>query len=348
MNIAIPLSPATLKIVSDLDHFRGSWAGGKLIPTERLERLESTSTVQSIAASCRMAGIRVTETEVAALLDGDSVPFKEGPEVLGYAEAMARPFPAPGAPVAPDEVRRLHTMTMGVLDEDAPLTAWRTEPYHLEVFDAGGQAIGRVIQTLPPRLIDEKMAEITGDLEIDLQKGQNHPILVIGTFMLRFVAICPFSRGNGRVVHLMVRHLLLRAGYDYMPYASFERIFEEMREEYFEALDLSETRLWTDEADLSAWLTFYLRVLQKHKDRLAAKIDLEKRVLDFSPLQRRILETVREHGTVAAGLLLEATGANRNTLKDNLRRLVDKGVLERMGQRRGTRYRLATGDPPTL
>ena len=45
-----------------------------------------------------------------------------------------------------------------------------------------------------------------------------------------------------------------------------------------------------------------------------------------------------------AGLLIQATGANRNTLKDNLRRLVERGVLEKTGQRRGTRYRLATPD----
>ena len=68
------------------------------------------------------------------------------------------------------------------------------------------------------------------------------------------------------------------------------------------------------------------------------------RALDFSPLQRKIVETVREHGTVGAGLLIEATGANRNTLKDNLRRMVDRGVLERFGERRGARYKLATGE----
>ena len=53
---------------------------------------------------------------------------------------------------------------------------------------------------------------------------------------------------------------------------------------------------------------------------------------------------ISEHGVVDAGLLIQATGANRNTLKDNLRRLVERGLLEKSGQRRGTRYRLATVD----
>ena len=348
MSLKIPLSPATVKAVSALDHFRGAWADGSLIPTDRLQKLAETARVHSVAASCRMAGVRVSETEVSALLAGGAVPFKEGREVLGYAEALGRPFPARGPLVTTEEIRTLHAVTMGVLDEDAEPTPWRKDPYHLEVFDAEGRAVGRVFQTLPPRYIDRKMEEITSDLETGLRDGDNHPILVIGAFMLQFIAVCPFSRGNGRVAHLMTGHLLARAGYTYMPFSSLERILEEMRDAYFEALDAAETRLWTGDADIAPWIGFYLRVLQTHKDRLCAKIDIEKRVLDFSPLQRKILETVREHGTVAAGLLLEATGANRNTLKDNLRRLVDRGVLEKTGQRRGTRYRLAGAESPTV
>ena len=35
----------------------------------------------------------------------------------------------------------------------------------------------------------------------------------------------------------------------------------------------------------------------------------------------------------------------RRLVKDNLRRLVDRGMLERTGQRRGTRYRLGATEP---
>jgi len=99
--------------------------------------------------------------------------------------------------------------------------------------------------------------------------------------------------------------------------------------------------VWSGEANLQPWLEFFLTVLERHRVRVETKLALERDALDFPPLQRQILETVREHGTVNASLLLRATGANRNTLKDNLRRMVDRGVLERTGQKRGTRYRLA-------
>jgi Fic family protein len=140
-------------------------------------------------------------------------------------------------------------------------------------------------------------------------------------------------------------HLLRRAGYEHIPYVSLERILEEMREEYFDALDAAETRLWTGEADLEPWVSFYLRALERHGERLQSRIDQERRALEFSPLQHKILETVRAHGLVGAGVLLEATGASRNTLKDNLRRMVERGMLERLGERRGARYRIPAGIP---
>jgi predicted HTH transcriptional regulator len=69
---------------------------------------------------------------------------------------------------------------------------------------------------------------------------------------------------------------------------------------------------------------------------------LEARARELPPLQRAILDTIREHGTGAASLLMNATGANRNTLKDNLRRLVERGLLERIGSKRGTIYRISS------
>ena len=350
MNVKLPVSPEILRRVAQLDHFRGVWAGGSGLPAERLTQLREAARVQSVAASCRIAGIRVSDAEVGVLLSGGAVPVREGREVLGYAEALGRPFPARGPLLSTEEIRALHGVAMGAAGNPPPPGEWRREPYHLEFFDAEGRAVGRVLQTLPPRLLADKMEDIVTWLEPALRGKENHPVLIISTFMLLFIAASPFPRGNGRMAHLLTQQLLRRAGYDYMPYASFERVLEEMRWEYYEALDAAETRLWAGEADLVPWVTFFLNALEKHCERVRSKIDLERRALEFTPLQRKILETVREHGTVGASLFMEATGSNRNTLKDNLRRLVDRGVLERLGERRGARYRLVTGgsSPPAM
>jgi Fic family protein len=301
--------------------------------------------IQSAASSSRLAGIHATDAEVASLARGEATVLRDGAEILGYWEAIGRTFPE-GPLATSDEIRRLHAVVLGSRNNPAEPSPWREEPLHLEAFDREGRAMGRVFTTLPPRLVQEKLEELLTWLELELRTADQHPLFVIGTFMLAFLAASPLPRGNGRMARLLTVHLLARAGYAHVRYASFERVIEEMREEYYDAVDAGQTKLWTEEANLSPWLQFFLDALLRHRDRVAGKVDLERRALELSPLQRTILNTVREHGTASASLLLAATGSNRNTLKDNLRKLVDQQWIERIGQRRGTFYRMAGDEPP--
>ncbi len=346
MDVRIPINAEIVNHVAELDYFRGAWASGTLLPPDRLARLKEATRIQSVSASCRMSGIRVSDAEVAAVLRGETSPVREGVDILGYAEALARPFPAEGPIVSTEEIRRLHAVMLGAPGNPPVLSSWRDEPLHLEAFDADGKAVGRIFQTLPPRMIAGKTEDLATWLELELRSRDHHPLLVIASFVLAFLAASPFERGNARLGRLLAVHLLRRAGYTHLSYASFERVMEEMRDQYHDALDAAETRLWTGEADISPWLAFFLQALRRQTERVQAKVGLERQVLELSALQRTIVDTVREHGAVGAALLLAATGANRNTLKDNLRRLVQNGVLVRSGKLRGSLYRLATGEPP--
>lgn len=267
---------------------------------------------------------------------------------MGYAEAIGRTFPEDGPLVSTDAIRRLHAVLVSAPGNPPEASPWREMPLHVEAFDSNGRALGRIFQTLPPRHIPEKMDELTTWLELELRGRDHPPLLVIGTFVLVFLAASPFDHGNGRLGRALAVHLLRRAGYSHVTYASLERVLEEMRDEYHEALNVCETHLWTGEANLEPWLAMFLEAVRRQADRVAAKIGLERRSSEFTPLQRRIVETVREHGTARAALLMATLGTNRNTLKDNLRRLVDRSVLERIGKKRGSIYRLASGDPAPL
>src|SRR6185295_6798190 len=100
-----------------------------------------------------------------------------------------------------------------------------------------------------------------------------HPLLVIGTFILAVFTASPFSKGNVRMSCLLTSHLLRRAGYDYVPYSSLEREFEERREAFYEGFDFSSTKLWTGDANLAPWMSFFLDALVHHSERLATKMD---------------------------------------------------------------------------
>jgi Fic family protein len=342
----IPVSQKTLSIVSRIDRFRGDWSANPRVSPERLERMREAARIQSIGASCRLSGIHISDHEVAGILRKESIPLPDTQAVVGYDEAMNFNLDGPGL-LDTGILRRLNATVLGLGKDGQERPGgveccWRSQPSHCETFDGNGQATGRVIPILPARLIEENLEELLTWFELEMREGKRHPLPVIATFVLGLLAICPFEFGNGRTIRVLTDHLLLRAGYSYSSYASLENQMEDLREVYYSAFDQSQSGIWSGEADFSPWLDYFMELLDRHRSRVEAKVNLERDASELSPLQQSILDTVREHGTVDAGLLLKATGANRNTLKDNVRRLVTQGVLEKTGERRTTRYRLAS------
>jgi Fic family protein len=343
MELRLSATPEIVKLVARLDHVRGGWALDQNLPTERLQQLAGEMRMRSVASAARLAGLRLNDAQVREILDTPFdppwAPPAEASLVRAYARGLQGRFPAGGL-VSCDEIRRLHATVTGA-SEPSP---WREGPLHHEEF-LDGKATGRILHTLPPRFVPQRMEDLVSWLEIELRDGENHPLLVIAGFVLAFLAASPFEQGNARTARVMTVGLLRRAGYGHVDYASLDRVVEEARSGWYDGLGASATQLWAGGANTEPWLAFFLELLRRQADRAVEAISMERSVLEFSRLQRSILEAVREHGTVGAGLLMTRTGANRNTLKDNLRRLVEKGMLERTGSRRGTRYRLPAPAP---
>jgi Fic family protein len=326
--------------IAEIDRFQGAWAAHGGLSSDRAARIREASTILSVAASGRLSGIRLSDAEVAGLLSGESVPVRDSGLVLGYAAAMAQPLPSSQEVFAIEHLQQLHATMVG----ERTATAWRAEPLIREAFDDHGRAKGRTFSTLPTHLIETKVDDLLTWLEFELRTREQHPVLVIGTFILGLQAASPFPHSNARLSRLLISRLLDRAGYGYLPYASVESQIEDLRDVYHETFDRSHARFWKDQGNLEPWLEFFVDVLARHRQRVESKLTIERDAQSLPPLQQSILDAIREHGTVDAGLLLRATGANRNTLKDNLRRLVQRGVLEKSGERRGTRYRLSVPD----
>lgn len=85
----------------------------------------------------------------------------------------------------------------------------------------------------------------------------------------------------------------------------------------------------------------FLRSLQRQKQWLARKVERERILLwDLPELSVAILELARERRRVTVMDATRATGARRNTVKDHLRALTERGHLTLHGAGRGTWYGL--------
>lgn len=75
------------------------------------------------------------------------------------------------------------------------------------------------------------------------------PLLFIPMFVLDFLCIHPFDDGNGRLSRLLTLLLLYRAGYMIGMYISIEKLIEQTKMNYYEALEASSLGWYEGEND---------------------------------------------------------------------------------------------------
>ncbi len=88
------ITPEILRLVSEIDEFKGAWAAIGRISPERLTALRRVATIESIGSSTRIEGAKMSDKEAELLLAGlDVKAFAscDEEEVAGYAVRYAAP-----------------------------------------------------------------------------------------------------------------------------------------------------------------------------------------------------------------------------------------------------------------
>jgi len=345
----LAVTPDFVKLIAEIDEFKGRWQALENLSPERLKALRKVATVESVGSSTRIEGAKLSDAQVETLLtnlDKTSFASRDEQEVAGYAEAMDLVFEAfADLRLNENHLRQLHqTLLRHSHKDERHRGSYKTHDNHVVAFDADGNEIGIVFETTTPFDTPREMEELVAWTVKALDEEAYHPFLIIAVFIVAFLAIHPFQDGNGRLSRVLTTLLLLRAGYDYVPYASLESVIEENKDLYYKALRRTQTTLKGNKPDWVPWIGFFLRCLKKQKDNLMQRLEQESSTSDdessLPELSVRILALLREHERRNIAQLAEATSANRNTLKVRLRELVDSGKIKRHGKARATWYSL--------
>ncbi len=212
-------------------------------------------------------------------------------------------------------------------------------PNHVEAFDESGKSLGIVFETASPFETATQMQELIYWTSQQLEVKSLHPLLIIGIFIVTFLAIHPFQDGNGRLSRILTTFLLLKLGYIYVPYSSLESIIESNKESYYLALRRTQQSLKTSSYDFNPWLIFFLRSLQKQKFHLEQKVSHEKVLnLYLPPLSAKVLALLSKHGRLTIKDLENITKANCNTLKKHVSNLVKSNHITQHGKGKATWY----------
>lgn len=343
---SIQITPEILKLISEIDEFKGAWRALGTLAPERLSALRRVATIESIGSSTRIEGSKLTDREVERLLadlDIKSFAGRDEQEVAGYADAMETVFRSwQDIAITENHIKQLHRDLLAYSAKDERHRgAYKTLPNNVAAFDETGKQIGIVFETATPFDTPRLMTELIAWIGDARHEGKYHGLIIVAAFVVTFLAIHPFQDGNGRLSRILTTLLLLQAGYAYVPYSSLESIVEHNKEGYYLALRQTQQTIRTDKPDWQPWLVFFLRALQQQMQNLARKVEREKIVLSNLPeLSVQIVDYARGHGRVTIGGMAKLTGTSRNTLKEHFKSLVENGHLAIHGKTRGAWYTL--------
>jgi len=342
----LKISPQMLAMIAEIDEFKGAWTGFSSLQPERLKDLKRISTIESIGSSNRIEGNKLSDAEIEELLsriDKKTFKSRDEEEAAGYAELMNTIFDNFSViPLTENYIKQLHKILLQfTVKDERHRGEYKKLPNSIAAFDPDGKEIGILFETASPFDTPRFMEELLEWTRKNLDDPFFHPLIVIGIFIVHFLAIHPFQDGNGRLSRSLTAMLLLKKGYDYVPYSSIESIIEASKEGYYRALRRTQKNIWNGRADYDPWLSFFLTVMQKQKRHLESKIQTIKNDnKKLSRNQRAILELFNNISELDSSEISGKLGMNIETVKKNVKALVASGYLLKIGETKGTFYEL--------
>ena len=170
------------------------------------------------------------------------------------------------------------------------------------------------------------------------------PLILMCLFIFDFTCIHPFAGGNGRMSRLLTLLLMNRSGYDVGRYASIEKLINQSRKTYYEALRASSTGWHEGTNDYRPFVRYMLGVV------LAAYRDLSSRADEQWATKRSKADRVEEmlaryQVPVRKRDILERyPDISETTVERTLAELLQRGAISKIGAGPATAYISRTDD----
>jgi Fic family protein len=304
---------------------------------EVLETLRQVAMIQSTESSNRIEGITVLPERLEPLVAHRVKPRdRSEQEVAGYRDVLSAIHASHARmKLSTETILDWHRMIYRYTSEKAG--HWKTaDNVILEVRPDGRQAVRyRPVSAVGTPAYMERLVASFNEA---LQDAKTDPLLLVASFVLDFKCVHPFADGNGRIGRLLILLLLYQAGYEAGRYISLERIVEESKETYYEALYKSSQGWHKGEHDLRPWWEYFLGTLT------AAYKEFETRVGTLSGARGAKREmVVNAIGQLPrqfrfGDILRACPGVSYPTLKRALADLKAQGKLRCLGKGRDAQW----------
>jgi Fic family protein len=349
------LDELDLKVIREIERLRNQL--GYLVGQPKVWRslLRRNAFARAVRGSNAIEGLNVTlDDAIAAVVGGEPIDAKDEAwlATVGYRDAMTFVLQKTDDATftfSPEVLKSLHFM-MVRYDLAKNPGLWRPGAIFVR-----NERTGEVVYEGPPYdevvpLIDELVADLNAPMG-------NHPLVKAALAHLNLVMIHPFSDGNGRMARCLQTLVLCRSGIREPLFASIEEYLGVQRntQAYYDVLAAVGEGSWHPERDTRPWMRFCLRAHYTEAMTLLRRSrEMEKMCDELETVVRRLglpERSVLALADAAVGhKVRNPTYRNAADVSDvvagrDLRALVEAGLLEPHGRKRGRFYVAA---PPVM
>lgn len=267
--MTVPMS--MVRSIGLLGEYKGKQQIFEKQSPQALSALREVARVQSIESSNRIEGVTAASGRVAELAAQKTTPRdRSEQEIAGYRDVLATVHAnALGMDLSTGLVLQLHRDLYQF--SPTPGGSWKNTANDIvDVLPDGTHRLR--FSPVAPHVVDTAMNELVTGYQSLVSGGQVDALIAVPAFVLDFLCIHPFSDGNGRMSRILNLMLLYQAGYDVGRYISLEKVIEDSKETYYEALEASSEGWHEGRHDLVPWLQYSHGVL------IAAYVEFEQRV----------------------------------------------------------------------
>lgn len=325
---------STLKALGE---YRGRQELFRRQTPELLSALRDAAVIESTESSNRIEGVLAPHHRVEALVLRAATPRNRSEqEIAGYRDALNLIHESAREMVfSVNVILQLHTILYRY--HPGPGGRWKMTQNEIVERDAAGTV--QRVRFIPPSPVATPglMDTMTEEYARAAAVGQESLILV-PLAILDFLCIHPFMDGNGRMARLLTLQLLYQSGFDVGRYISLERIIEESKETYYEALEASSQKWHEGRHDALPWMRYLWGVV------LRAYGEFEERVGTLRTGRGAKTDMVEEAVARRLGAFSisdmekECPGVSRDWIRIVLRRLRDEHRIVRRGSGRGAKW----------
>jgi Fic family protein len=306
---------------------------------EALLALKNLAMIQSVESSNRIEGIEVEHQRLEPLILGEAKPRnRPEEEIMGYRHALELiHLKYKELEINSKTIMQLHHLAQ---EGAGDAGKWKSRDNEIIEFDLQGQ---RSIRFIP--VASKQTAKAMDNLCLafrDEIKNERQSLLIVSAlFVLDFLCIHPFRDGNGRVSRLLGLLLLYQQDIHVGKYVSLERVVEENKAAYYEALKKSSQGWHEKKHDPIPWLHFFLSTLRLAYKELAHNVEITDSV---NSGKGEIIEktVLSQHGVFSLrDIQLQIPTVSSQMIKKVLNDLKKDKKLILVGRGRGAKWKRA-------